>query len=146
MGVAIGAGINAWGGVLGLVLDSLLYAPVVTAAGELIETSETVNADFYWAIRGARANFGIITSATFQLYPPTDKNEMSVVEGILPPIANISLYNALAAISENQAAELYSANHVIFEPNMGVVRMVSKPGFLFADRFKASHCFHLCIP
>ena len=53
-------------GTFGLILDALVSARVVTATGEVIEVSDTHNEDLFWTIRGAGANFGIITEATFQ--------------------------------------------------------------------------------
>jgi FAD/FMN-containing dehydrogenase len=53
-------------GYFGLVLDGLVSARMVTADGRVVEVSETNNSDLFWGIRGAGANFGIITSATLQ--------------------------------------------------------------------------------
>lgn len=40
---------------------------MVTAKGEQIEASNDSNPDLFWAIRGAGANFGVVTSATYKL-------------------------------------------------------------------------------
>ncbi|KAF5679813.1 6-hydroxy-D-nicotine oxidase [Fusarium heterosporum] len=45
----------------GLTIDNLLKAEVVLANGEVVEASEDVNQDLFWAIRGAGAQFGVVT-------------------------------------------------------------------------------------
>ncbi|KAH7262704.1 hypothetical protein BKA59DRAFT_37510 [Fusarium tricinctum] len=45
----------------GLTIDNLLKAEVVLANGEIIEASEDANQDLFWAIRGAGAQFGVVT-------------------------------------------------------------------------------------
>ncbi|KAI3327602.1 Glucooligosaccharide oxidase [Xylariaceae sp. AK1471] len=65
-GIAIGGGVGRYMGTLGLVTDRLVSARVISAAGDLITVSSKENADLFWGLRGAGANFGIITSSTFQ--------------------------------------------------------------------------------
>lgn len=55
-------------GLFGLVSDALLSARVVTADGRVVQVSEKENRDLFWGIRGAGANLGIITSATYQAH------------------------------------------------------------------------------
>lgn len=71
-GLAVGGGIGRYMGSLGLVTDRLVSARVVTAAGEVITVSQKENADLFWGIRGAGANLGIITSATYQAAKKAD--------------------------------------------------------------------------
>jgi hypothetical protein len=54
--------------------DVLLSVEIVLASGEQVTASETQNADLFWAVRGAGANFGVVTSFTFQGYP--QKNQV----------------------------------------------------------------------
>ena len=68
-GLTLGGGLGWLMGKHGLALDNLVSAQVVTAAGDVIEASERSHPDLFWALRGAGANFGVVTSFEFQLHP-----------------------------------------------------------------------------
>ena len=53
----------------GLSIDNLISAEIVTADGQVRQTSAEENADLFWAIRGAGSNFGVVTSFEFRLHP-----------------------------------------------------------------------------
>jgi FAD/FMN-containing dehydrogenase len=53
----------------GLAIDNLLSAEVVTSTGEIVRASESENADLFWALRGGRGNFGIVTRFEFEAHP-----------------------------------------------------------------------------
>ncbi|KEY67090.1 hypothetical protein S7711_07065 [Stachybotrys chartarum IBT 7711] len=106
VGVTIGGGITNWLGVHGLLMDALLSVRLVTADGRIVEASEEANADLFWAIRGAGANFGIILSATYQLFPPTNDNEIVIVETTFAAQQNVSYYEALEVVTRTPVPEL----------------------------------------
>jgi len=49
-------------------IDNLLSAQVVTAAGEVVTASSGENEDLFWALRGGAGNFGIVTSFEYQTH------------------------------------------------------------------------------
>ena len=71
-GLTLGGGIGYLARGLGLSLDNLLSADVVTGDGSFHVASEKDDADLFWAIRGGGGNFGAVTSFEFRLSPVKD--------------------------------------------------------------------------
>jgi FAD/FMN-containing dehydrogenase len=53
----------------GLTCDNLVAADLLTASGELIHVTDDTNPELMWGLRGAGANFGVVTSFEFKLHP-----------------------------------------------------------------------------
>jgi alkanesulfonate monooxygenase SsuD/methylene tetrahydromethanopterin reductase-like flavin-dependent oxidoreductase (luciferase family)/FAD/FMN-containing dehydrogenase len=51
----------------GLTIDHLRSVEMVLADGSVVTASDAENADLFWAVRGAGANFGIVTSFEFEV-------------------------------------------------------------------------------
>jgi FAD/FMN-containing dehydrogenase len=68
-GLTLGGGQSWLASKYGFTVDNLLAVDIVTADGTLRHASETDNPDLFWAIRGAGANFGVVTSFEYRLHP-----------------------------------------------------------------------------
>ncbi|NLP85051.1 LLM class flavin-dependent oxidoreductase [Microbacterium sp. CFH 90308] len=66
-GLATAGGIGFLAREHGLTIDHLRAAEVVLADGSIVRTDATNHADLFWAIRGAGANVGIVTSFEFEV-------------------------------------------------------------------------------
>ena len=68
-GLTLGGGQGWLTGKHGLTLDNLRSVDIVTADARLLRVSADDHPDLFWAVRGAGANFGIVTSFEYQLHP-----------------------------------------------------------------------------
>jgi FAD/FMN-containing dehydrogenase len=68
-GLTLGGGLGYLIGKHGAACDNLLSVEMVTAEGEILTASEEMNSDLFWAMRGAGANFGVVTEFRYQLHP-----------------------------------------------------------------------------
>jgi FAD/FMN-containing dehydrogenase len=67
-GITLAGGIGFLVRKYGLTIDDLLAAEVVTADGEIVQTSEDSEPDLFWAIRGGEGNFGVVTRLQLRLH------------------------------------------------------------------------------
>lgn len=66
-GLATAGGIGWLSRQHGLTIDHLRAVEMVLADGSVVRASDEENADLFWAVRGAGANFGIATSFEFEV-------------------------------------------------------------------------------
>ena len=64
LGGGIGWMVRAWG----LAADQLVGAQLVTAGGQVLEVSEALHPDLFWALRGGGGNFGVVTRFDFRAH------------------------------------------------------------------------------
>ncbi len=68
-GLATTGGIGFLGRSHGLTIDHLRAVELVLADGSTVTASDTENPDLFWAVRGAGANFGVVTAFEFEAAP-----------------------------------------------------------------------------
>ena len=67
-GLTLGGGFGRLNRKLGLTIDNLVSAEVITADGQVRRVSAAENEDLFWAIRGGGGNFGVVTEFEFKLH------------------------------------------------------------------------------
>ncbi len=68
-GITLGGGVGWLVRKYGMTIDSLLAVEIVTADGRRRMASPDQDADLFWAVCGAGANFGVATRLQFRLHP-----------------------------------------------------------------------------
>ncbi len=99
-GITLAGGVGFLHRKLGLTIDQLLAAEVVTADGSIVHADAHTNPDLFWALRGGGGNFGVVTRLKYQLHPID-----TVVGGMLmlpatPDVIEAAVAEALAAPEE----------------------------------------------
>ncbi|MEK6719433.1 MAG: FAD-binding oxidoreductase [Chloroflexota bacterium] len=68
-GITLGGGVGWLARKHGMTIDSLLAVEIVTSDGRRRIASADEEPDLFWAVRGAGANFGVVTRLRFRLHP-----------------------------------------------------------------------------
>ena len=135
-GLALGGGMGRLQRKHGLTTDNVLSIELVTADGQIVRAGEDENPDLFWGVRGAGANFGVVTSFEFRLHPvgPT------VTEGFVAhPVDRVqkvvALFSDYSASVPDEA--MVTMGLAIAAPGHGLPdEFVGRPVVLVA----ATHC------
>ena len=125
LGAALGAGVSANQGYSGLLADLLQEVQIVTASGDAVRASRTQNPGLFWALRGAGANFGIVTSATFKVLPTINGGNVTNANYMFLSNKAPDVYQFLATLDYDMPAELALNIGSLFVPGTDQVRSLS---------------------
>ncbi|KAL7944094.1 hypothetical protein V8C42DRAFT_327713 [Trichoderma barbatum] len=106
IGVTIGGGIGRLMGKYGLLMDALQSVRMVGADGKVMTVSATSHPDLWWGVRGAGANFGVITSATYKVHPLVNNGNVFVADFFLPASRSREYFEMVEANYSNMSANL----------------------------------------
>ena len=67
-GLTLGGGMGFLCRSLGLTIDSLLGAELVTSEGRVVTTDAEIEPELFWGIRGGGGNFGVVTKFRFRMH------------------------------------------------------------------------------
>jgi FAD/FMN-containing dehydrogenase len=110
-GITLGGGVGYLARKHGLTIDHLLAVEIVTADGEIRQVDAEHEPDLFWAVRGAGANFGVVTRMRFRLH------ELSTVyAGLLVLPATPEVVTEYAELSLAAPEELTSIGNMFLAP------------------------------
>lgn len=67
-GITLGGGMGYMTRKLGLTMDAMVAAELVTAQGDILTVTEASYPDLFWALRGGGGNFGVVTRFCYRLH------------------------------------------------------------------------------
>ncbi|RYC59723.1 hypothetical protein CHU98_g6474 [Xylaria longipes] len=83
LGAILGGGYGNLMGLYGFGIDNIISLQVVTADGQFHNVTATSDPDFFWGLKGAGPNLGIVTSAVVQSYPTTQNDMQAWTGGLM---------------------------------------------------------------
>ncbi|OPB46331.1 hypothetical protein A0O28_0064520 [Trichoderma guizhouense] len=95
IGVTLGGGIGR-----------LMSVRMAGSDGKVITVSATSHPDLWWGIRGAGANFGVVTSATYKIHPLVNNGNVFVADFYIPPARSREYFDMVEANYSNMPADL----------------------------------------
>ena len=112
-GITLAGGIGFLARKTGLTIDNLLAAEVVTADGQVVQTSEDSEPDLFWAIRGGEGNFGVATRLRLRLAEISE-----IVGGMLILPASPQVITGFLEAAQAAPEELSTIASVMIAPPM----------------------------
>jgi FAD/FMN-containing dehydrogenase len=129
-GLALGGGVGRLMRHVGLTIDNLLAAEVVTADSHILRASATYYPDLFWAIRGGGGNFGVVTEFELALH---QLSELLILAMVHPLSAARSVLEcARETMRSDPPSELYWTSFLRKAPPLPWVPpdLVGEPGIV----------------
>lgn len=115
VGATLGGGIGRYQNSHGLIIDALVSVRLVVASGKTVVVSKNSNPDLFWGLRGAGANFGIVTSATYKLTPQTNAGQALSVDLGFPSSMAGSFFKVLESFGTNLPKGLSAITLMVYD-------------------------------
>ena len=122
IGATLSGGVSSRQGQRGLLIDTLVSLRLITAAGNAITVSRQQHADLFWGLRGAGANFGIVTSATYQVFDAVNGGQVLSTNFEYYANASQSIWKILKSFDDTLPAKLAINIAVEYDPSHQQVR------------------------
>lgn len=129
-GVATAGGIGFLSREHGLTIDHLRAAKMVLADGSVVRASDEENPDLFWAIRGAGANFGIVTAFEFQVDEVGDVGWAQLVFDGTDTAGFLARWGAVQEASPRDV----TSNLILTPPSRGKAPMAHVTAVVDSDR------------
>ena len=124
----MGGGIGSLMGHRGLMIDALKSVRIVTASGELVEASTSQYPDLFWAIRGAGSNFGIVTSAVYEVYDVSNNGKAMNADFVFTASANQSFWRLMKDFDKTLPSRLAMTVVAFYDHVQNQVRYLDEAG------------------
>jgi FAD/FMN-containing dehydrogenase len=111
-GLTLGGGYGWLAGQYGLACDNLISVEMVTANSQTIRCDPEQCSDLFWGVRGAGANFGIVTEFEYRLHPVRE-----VLGGMMLYPAKAEVLHFFDEFSNASPDELTSVGVVMAGPD-----------------------------
>ena len=110
-GMTLGGGVGLSGRQYGLTCDVVRAIEVVTAEGQIVRATESLNPDLFWALRGGGGgNFGIVTAFEMTAHPAPDVATYSVSWPIADFAEVMSFWQGWAPYTDPRLFTIISVN------------------------------------
>ncbi|KAI1746384.1 hypothetical protein F4680DRAFT_401248 [Xylaria scruposa] len=106
VGATLGAGVSANQGYAGLLVDLLQEVEMVTASGKVVTASREHNEDLFWALRGAGANFGIVTKAVYEVPNAVNNGNVTNANYLFPGNRAAEVFRYLSSFDDSMPGRL----------------------------------------
>lgn len=94
---------------------------MITGSGELLNVSQTQNLDLFYALKGAGFNYGIVTSASYRVYPATNAGQVMNADMIFSGSQNGTIWELVNSFVASQPKELSIGLGIAYSPAGGVL-------------------------
>ncbi len=108
-GLTLGGGMGWTSRRLGLTIDNMLSAELVTADGRIIEVSPQSEPDLFWGLRGGGGNFGVVTRFRFRMHP---LGPITVGKWVYPPARTVEALQKLGELAAKAPRSLTTALNI----------------------------------